>query len=168
MSLPNLVPFQRRTHNAVSDPSGLAPWAEMHREMERLFDSFFNDGFTRAPLAATAATGLIAPSLDVAETEKAYVITAELPGLEDKDIDLTLSEGILTLRAEKTQEEESEGKTFHRIERRYGSVKRVLQLPGDADEGDINATMKNGVLSITVGKNKKAEPASRKIAIRKS
>ena len=165
MSLPNLVPFHRR---GSSEQPALRGWDDMHREIDRVFDSFFNDAFARTPLMGIMPgnNGQMGLSLDVAETDKAYLITAELPGLEDKDIDLSLSEGILTLKGEKQQENETEGKTFHRTERRYGSFKRVLQLPGDADENAVSATMKNGILHIEIGKNEKAEPTSRKIDIR--
>lgn len=165
MSLPNLVPFQRKP--GTTGTAALRGWEDVHREMDRIFDSFFNDTFARSPLMMAAPDmGQVGLNLDVAETDKAYTITAELPGLEEKDIDLSLSEGVLTLKGEKLQEEESEGKTFHRVERRYGSFRRVLQLPGDIDEKSVNATMKNGVLKIEIGKNKKAEPSSRKISIK--
>ncbi|HEY8189155.1 MAG TPA: Hsp20/alpha crystallin family protein, partial [Micavibrio sp.] len=75
---------------------------------------------------------------------------------------------VLTLKGEKRQEEESGDKTFHRTERRYGSFRRVLQLPGDADENAISATMKNGILQVEIGKNEKAAPSSRKIEIKAS
>jgi HSP20 family protein len=166
MSLPNIIPLQRKASAASGHPV-LRGWDDMHREMDRIFDSFFSDAFSRAPLtSAVAAAVPVALHLDVAETEKAYIVSAELPGLEDKDIDLTLADGVLTLKGEKQQEAETEGKSFHRVERRYGSFKRVLQLPGDADENAINATMKNGVLQIEIGKNQKATPSSRKIGIK--
>lgn len=168
MTLSNLVPFQRKSLTSSSHPV-LRGWEEMHQEMDRIFDSFFGDAFGRAPLStAVSSLSPMALQLDIAETDKAYVVTAELPGLEEKDVDITLTDGILTLKGEKQQEEEKEGKTFHRMERRYGSFKRVLQLPGDADENAISATMKNGILQIEIGKSAKAEPASRKIEIRKA
>lgn len=169
MTLPNLVPFQRKSQVSSSGHPILRGWEDMHQEMDRIFDNFFNDAFGRAPLGtAMASMSPLALQLDISETDKAYVVTAELPGLEEKDVDITLTDGILTLKGEKQQEEEKEGKTFHRIERRYGSFKRTLQLPGDADENAINATMRNGVLQIEIGKSEKAEPASRKIEIRKA
>ena len=165
MSPSNLAPFQQKSVTSGDYPF-LRGWDDMHREMDRVFDNFFSDALPRVPFGMLPAMTPDTLNLDVAETDKAYMITAELPGLEDKDIDLTLSEGILTLKGEKRQEEETEGKTFHRIERRYGSFKRVLQLPGDADEKAVKATMKNGVLQIEIGKNEKVKPSSKKIAIK--
>lgn len=165
MTLPNLVPFQRKSV-ATGDSPVLRGWDDMHREMDRVFDGFFSDALPRVPFGMLPAITPDTLDLDVAETDKAYLITADLPGLEDKDIDLTLNEGILTLKGEKRQEEETEGKTFHRMERRYGSFRRVLQLPGDADDNAVRATMQNGVLKIEIGKNEKAAPSSRKIEIK--
>ncbi len=161
MALQNLVHFQRPLLGTRPDNMPLARgWDDLHREMDRIFDSFFGVAFNRT-------SAMSAPlNLDVAETDKSYVVTAELPGLEQKDIDLTIADGILTLKGEKRQEEESGDKTFHRTERSYGSFKRILQLPSDADEQKVNATMKNGVLEIEIGKNEKAEPSARKIDIK--
>lgn len=166
MALPSLNPFQR-TSPALSASPILRGWEDMHKEMDRIFDNVFGDVFSAAPLApAGYGANLMALDLDVAETDKAYVITADLPGLEEKDIDLSVADGVLTLKGEKRQEEETKGKTFHRIERSYGSFKRTLQLPDNADENAVNATMKNGVLKIEVGKSARSEPSARKIAIK--
>lgn len=165
MALSNIAPFQQKSLTFGDNPL-LRGWDDMHREMDRVFDNFFSDALPRVPFGMLPTMMPSTLDLDVAETDKAYLITAELPGLEDKDIDLTLSDGILTLKGEKKQEEETEGKTFHRIERRYGSFQRVLQLPGDADDKAVKATMKNGVLQIEIGKNEKAKLSSKKIAIK--
>ena len=170
MSLSNLVPFQRKHLNEFPGlPRG---WDDLHREMDRIFDSFFGDALPQSPLSAVAGNAVTSPviglSMDVAETNKAYIISADLPGLVEDDIDLSVADGVLTLKGEKKQETETGDKTFHRIERSYGSFRRVLQLPSDADESAISATMKNGVLTIEIAKNQKAEPSSRKISIRKT
>jgi HSP20 family protein len=159
MALQNLVHFQRPLLGARSNMPLARGWDDLHREMDRVFDSFFGDAFNRMPMSTPL-------NLDVAETDKSYVVTAELPGLDQKDIDLTIADGILTLQGEKRQEEESGDKTFHRTERSYGSFKRILQLPSDADEQKVNATMKNGVLEIEIGKNERAEPSARRIDIK--
>ncbi|MGZ9109110.1 MAG: Hsp20/alpha crystallin family protein [Micavibrio sp.] len=161
MALQNLVRFHRPLLDTTTEnlPTTRG-WNDLHREMDRIFDSFFGDVFTRN------STGLSPLNLDIAETDTAYLITAELPGLDQSDIDLTVADGILTLKGEKRQEEESGNKTFHRTERSYGSFKRVLQLPSDADEQAVNATMKNGLLKVEISKNEQAEPTSRKIDIK--
>lgn len=166
MALPSLNPFQR-SPSALSASPILRGWEDMHKEMDRIFDNVFGDVFASGPLATPAyGASLMNLDLDVAETDKAYVITADLPGLEVKDVELSVADGILTLKGEKRQEEETKGKTFHRIERSYGSFRRTLQLPDNADEDAVNATMKNGVLKIEIGKSAASEPSTRKIAIK--
>lgn len=161
MALQNLVRFHRPLLDATAENSPMARgWNDLHREMDRIFDSFFGDALS------CTSTGLAPLNLDVAETDQAYLITAELPGMDQSDIDLTVADGILTLKGEKRQEEESGDKTFHRTERSYGSFKRVLQLPSDADEQAVNATMRNGLLEIEIKKNEKAKSSSRRIDIK--
>ena len=161
MALQNLVRFHRPLLDTpIGDKPVMRGWNELHREMDRIFDGFFGDAFSHT------TTALAPLNLDVAETSKAYLITAELPGMDREDIDLTVADGILTLKGEKRQEEESDDKTFHRTERSYGSFRRVLQLPSDADEQAVNATMKNGLLEIEIGKNVNAEASARKVEIK--
>jgi len=93
---------------------------------------------------------LLKPRLDIKERENAYHITLELPGVEEKDIQLTLEEDILWIQAEK-RHEAHEGR-FHRIERSYGTFQRALNLPPNADQEEIEARFKNGVLTITIAK----------------
>jgi HSP20 family protein len=162
MALPNLVPFNPRS--TALDNTALAGWDDLHRDMDRLFDSFFGT----LPVTRTSAVTGPNLSLDVSETDKAYTIHADLPGFEEKDVDVTLADNILTIKGERKQEDKQEGKTWHRTERSYGSVQRTLQLPADADENGITATMKNGVLQVEIAKSKEAKPSSRKIEIQKA
>jgi HSP20 family protein len=165
MAFSNLVPFQRKT--LTSDHPGLRGWEEFSREVDKLFDSFFSDGFDRTVSPTSAMTGgTLGLNIDISETDSAYIIAADLPGVDRKDVTITLEDGLLTLSGQKTIESETEGKTFHRIERRYGSFKRLLQLPEDADENAVEATMKDGVLSVSIGRNKAARPETKKIAIK--
>ncbi|MDB5490222.1 MAG: heat shock protein Hsp20 [Micavibrio sp.] len=164
MPLTNLVPFNRRT--TAIDNTALAGWDDFQRDMDRLFDSFF--GVMPGQIRNTT----VAPSLslDVSETEKAYHISADMPGLEQKDVEISLTDNVLTIRAERRQEEKQEGQekkvTWHRSERSYGSVRRALQLPADADDNSIEAAMKNGVLQIEIAKRADSKPASKKIEIK--
>lgn len=161
MTLPNLIPFNRR--NTALDTAALAGWDDFHRDMDQLFDSFFGTLPAGRLLNTVAAQPL---NLDVSETDKAYNITADMPGLEQKDIDVTLTDNVLTIRGERKQEENSEGKTWHRTERSYGSIQRSLQLPADVDNSSVAAKIKNGVLQIEIAKSKNAKPASKKIEIK--
>jgi HSP20 family protein len=125
------------------------------------FDRFFED-FT-LPGVFSEETGFT-PAFDVSETEDTLMVKAELPGMEEKDIDISLSDGILTIKGEKKQEKESDGGHYHRVERRYGAFSRTMRLPTEVDTEKVNATYKDGVLSVTMPKTEKAKPRKIEIA----
>jgi HSP20 family protein len=109
---------------------------------------------------------MMLPKVDIAEGSKHYTITVEVPGVEEKDIDLTVADGTLTIRGEKRQEQEDHDRQYHRVERSYGAFQRVISLPTDAKEETIEAKFKNGILTLTVQKNPTVKQAGRKIAIK--
>jgi HSP20 family protein len=125
--------------------------------MNRLFDDVFR-GFDDARFWGGRG---VWPSVDVEETEKEYRVTAELPGLEERDVEVLLQDGLLTVRGEKKLE--SEGKNRSYSERFYGRFERQITLDRDVDEGAVKATFKNGVLTVTVPKNERA--ATKRIPI---
>ncbi|MDJ0949349.1 MAG: Hsp20/alpha crystallin family protein [Alphaproteobacteria bacterium] len=108
------------------------------------------------------------PRLDVSESEKKFEVQAELPGVEEKDLDVSVSDGILTIKASKQAEKEEKGKTWHRVERSFGTYQRSLSLPSSADADKIKATFEKGVLTISVPKRAELEPPTRKISIKSS
>jgi HSP20 family protein len=113
------------------------------------------------------ATGLITPDVDVTESDTEIRVSAELPGMEEKDIEVEMSGNRLTIRGEKTEEREQKEKDYHVSERRYGSFRRMLTLPDSVDAAKVAAEMKNGVLSVVLPKTAEAKARSRKVAIRK-
>jgi len=143
------------------------PLMRLHDEIDQIFGQFYQ-GFpfssSRWPQEWSKG-GVVFPQLNIAENKNAYTITVDVPGVEEKDIELTVQEGTLLIRAEKQTEKEDENKQYHRVERSYGSFQRVLSLPSDAEEDKIEAKFKNGVLTITVTKNTKMTSSGRKIAI---
>ena len=142
------------------------PLSTLHQEMNRLFDSFGG----RFGLQAEGASGWLAPRVDVAETDDAVQITAELPGVEEDQIEVTLVDDVLTIKGEKQSEstkEEENGKTYRLVERSYGSFQRRFPLPFRADPEKVAAHFDNGVLSVTVPKPPEAEAKSHQIAIGK-
>jgi len=151
----SLVPF-RKSHAPVFTPG--------FEDFDRLFDGMFRNALTNLSAPAASVTDL-ALRMDVSETDKAYIVKADLPGVEEKDVEITLDDGILTISGEKHAETEEEGKTFHRTERSYGSFRRSLSLPPDADESAISAHVKHGVLQIEIGKTKQAQKTARKIEV---
>lgn len=156
-ALRNLVPLPHRS-------ASLSRWGSLD-DMDRVFDNFFRNALTNVHIPVASVTDM-AVKINISETGKDYTMTAELPSLEQKDISLTVNEGVLTVSGEKQQDTEEEGKTFHRIERSYGRFSRSLQLPSDADENAIEATMKNGVLSVVIKKLAKPEKTEKRIEIR--
>lgn len=106
---------------------------------------------------------VFAPQVNVAETDDHFEVTADLPGLKAEDVNVELKEGQLWISGEKKEEKEEQGKTFHRVERRYGQFRRIVPLSGAVKESDVQATFKDGVLTITLPKAEEVKP--KKIAI---
>ena len=150
MNLRSLIPFGRDRGLARW---GTDPFTAMQRELDRLFDDFARD--TRD--WPTCATRDLMPRMDVVESDKAIEITAELPGLEDKDIEVKVADGVLTISGEKKAEKEQKDKNYRMFERSYGSFSRSLELPDGTDLDAITASISKGVLKVTVPKPAPAE-----------
>jgi HSP20 family protein len=108
------------------------------------------------------------PAMDVAETDKAYEFTAELPGMTDSDVEVVASSGELTIKGEKKEEKEEKEKDYYLSERRYGSFERRMQIPEDVDADKIEAAFKNGVLTVTLPKKAEAQKPAKKIEVKAS
>ena len=124
-------------------------FGSLHREIDRLFEDF-----TRGRLGMLGGQGNLMPSIDVSENDKEIEIAVELPGLERKDVEISIDDDVLTIRGEKKVEEKKEdkNKNYHVTERGYGVFYRALQLPPGVDPSKVQATMSNGVLKITIPK----------------
>lgn len=144
MNLRSMMPIGRDRNVARSDN----PFMSLQREIDRLFDDFTR-GF---PAFSTGRANEMLPSVDVTETDKQIEITAELPGLEEKDVQVNFADSVLTIRGEKKAEKEEKDKTFRLVERSYGSFVRSLQLPDGVDANAIKASIDKGVLKVTVPK----------------
>jgi HSP20 family protein len=123
----------------------------LQREVDRLFDDFTR-GFPALPTLPSAGAVELMPSMDVSETDKEIEITAELPGLEEKDVQINLADNLLTIRGEKKAEKEQKEKDYRLVERSYGSFARTLELPEGVNPDAIKATIDKGVLKVTVPK----------------
>ena len=146
------------------------PFGTLRSEMDRLFDTFMG-GLPTFPsmFGPSGARGFaLAPSLDVKETDQEIVVEAELPGLEEKDVSLTMQNGVLTIQGEKRLEHDEERENYHVMERRYGSFQRSLRIPDTVDEEKVEARFANGVLKITLPKRPETASEQRKIKIKKS
>jgi len=147
MRLRSLVPS--REPNALMPP-GFGLFG-LHREIDRLFNEF-------AQGVGPDGAKNIVPSIEISETDKAIEISAEMPGLERKDVEITIEDDTLTIRGEKKIEEDQKDKNVQLSERSYGVFLRVLQLPPGIDPSSVQATMSNGVLKIAIPKPAKSEP----------
>jgi HSP20 family protein len=151
------------------------PFETLRREMDRLFDDL-EGGFWRFPFGRPMfglepfwrreAPLIAAPAVDVAESQKAYEITADLPGLTEKDIEVKLANGILMIKGEKQEEKEEKKKDYHLSERRYGAFERSFRVPESVDSDKIEASFKNGVLTLTLPKTPEALKAEKKISVK--
>ncbi|MDB5609556.1 MAG: heat shock protein [Bradyrhizobium sp.] len=147
MRLQSLVPF--REAGAMMRPDfGLFG---LHREIDRLFSEFAQ---------GMGPNGLqsIVPNIEISETDKAIEVSAEMPGLERKDVEISIDDDTLTIRGEKKVEENQKDKNVQLSERSYGVFYRVLQLPPGIDPSSVQATMSNGILKVTIPKPAKSEP----------
>lgn len=127
----------------------LMPWTggSLRKEMDRLFDRFFEPAWGEMP-----ALGDWSPTVDVNEEKDTITVKAELPGVEQKDIAVSLHDGVLSIKGEKRAEKEEQDKRYHRVERSYGAFYRAIQLQSAVDAGKVAATFKDGVVTITLPK----------------
>jgi HSP20 family protein len=150
MSLKSLLPIGRDRNVARREEN---PFAPLQREIDRVFDDFTR-GFATFPMFARTSAADLTPSVDVTETDKEIEITAELPGLEEKDVQINVADNVLTIKGEKKseKEEKDKNKNYRLVERSYGSFARTLELPAGVDPDAIKASIAKGVLTVTVPK----------------
>jgi len=159
MAMRDLMPWRRQESSAPMLPGGeeRSPFAQFRREMDRLFDDFLPmPGFARGP---GAAQGSGWPMLEVKQTDDEVCITAELPGMTDKDVEVTVHDGMLTLSGEKKSEREDRDRGWS--ERYYGRFERSVALPDGADEEHCQADFRDGLLTIRMPLSQQARRGRR-------
>lgn len=155
--------MSNKTPSVQKKKSSLDPFSFFREEMNRLFDDSFG---ARAGWMQGMEKAL-SPSLDIKETDKSYRVVAEIPGVSEKDVELEVSNRVLSIRGEKREDKEEKGdKGYHVMERRYGSFLRSVSLPEDVDESKIEAQVADGLLTVTLPKKKDANSEKKKIAIK--
>ena len=137
-------------------------FSALHREIDRVF-SEFNRGFPKLP---EFWGGALRPSMDVKDTGTAIEVSVELPGLSEKDVDVSVTERVLTVSGEKKSEKERKEADYHMMERSYGKFSRSVTLPFAPDAGKVEAKFTSGVLTVTVAKPPEAKSAVKKIAVK--
>jgi HSP20 family protein len=176
MNLKKLMPwnwFKKEEETAMvpvkrGDLAG-DPLAQLHADIDRLFGQMFRAVGWPVPdmsrLFGDTALAPLKPHVDIAATDREYVITAEVPGLEASDVKLELLDDTLLIRGEKRQEWEKQNAGVYRMERRYGAFERMLSLPDDADPDRLEAKLKHGVLTVTMPRKPSAKTTSRLIEV---
>ena len=159
----------------VAHEEGWQPFVGLRREIDRLFEDFLPAGW-REPSRPTifdfdfgrpgSAAFQVAPAMDVVEKEKAFEITAELPGMDEKDIEISVSNGAIVIKGEKSEEKEEKEKEYFMSERRYGSFRRSFQLPETVDADRIEAAFAKGVLTVKLPKSVEAQKSEKKIEVK--
>jgi HSP20 family protein len=165
MNMRDLIPWGRSEQTTPSRYRDEAdPFMTLHREMNRLFDDVFR-GFDMAPFGGMSRMASW-PHVEVVDNDKHVRISAELPGLEDKDVEVLMGDGVLTIRGEKKSEIEDKERAFS--ERYYGRFERRIPLAWEVEENKIDASFKNGVLTVTLPKAAESRPEVKRIAINRA
>jgi HSP20 family protein len=174
MADPTKVPVKTESTSAPAPPAW-RPFEALRPEVDRLFDDF-DGGFHRwpagrspfnaAPFWRSDSSWPATPAVDLVETEKAYEVSAELPGLDEKNIEVKFAYDILTIKGERQEEKEEKKKDYFLHERSFGSFHRVLHVPARIDADKIEATFKKGVLTVTLPKSAEVQKAEKKIAVK--
>lgn len=144
----------------------LTPWrpfrelATLRDEMDRMWERFFKEW-----PSPELIRGEWAPCLDVSETKNNFVVKAEVPGIDAKDIDISLANDVLTIKGEEKQVKEEKDENYHRVERSYGAFSRSIQVPGEVQSDKIKASYKDGILKVTLPKSEEAKKKEIKIRV---
>lgn len=165
MSVRDLIPWSRGNGNSVPSlfrDGDRDPFVSLHREVNRLFDEAFRSFDTGLP-AFGSSFGAMWPSVEISDNDKEVRVTAEIPGLEESDIEVLLENGALKLKGEKRSETEDKDRQFS--ERFYGRFERLIPLGYEVEEDKVNASFKNGVLTVTLPKTERAQAQAKRIAI---
>jgi HSP20 family protein len=166
--------------NEEKKPAAVAtefqPFVKLRREIDRLFDDFEwgpwrlpspHRLFDVEPFWRGEISWGKVPAVDVGETEKTYEITAELPGMDEKNVEVKFAGGVLTIKGEKKEQKEEKKKDYHLSERRYGAFQRSFTVPDGVDAEKIEAAFKDGVLKVSLPKTPEAQKQEKQIAIKK-
>ncbi len=157
----------RRSLMPFSFGKDLEPFNWLRREVDSLFDNFWRSSSLQPQLSLYERGFPLIPDIDISEADDEFTVIADLPGLEEKDIKVEINNNILRISGEKKVDREEKSKNFHRFERVAGSFNRSIQLPSLINEDSIQASFKNGVLTITLPKSAEAKTKAKHIEVNK-
>jgi HSP20 family protein len=163
MAAKNITSQERNSKSLSARSKEEYPIVSYLQEMNRMMENFFH-GFGLVP--HQERPGAFIPNIDMLDAGKEIKITAELPGMEQDDIDISITKEMLTIKGEKKEEKEEKGKGYHRTERSYGAFNRTISLPVEVDTNKIEATFKKGILTIRLPKTEKVLREAKKISIK--
>lgn len=166
MNVRDLIPWGRGNQQSPTPyrEEDRNPFLSLHREVNRLFDDVFRGFDGRFPALGSLPSFSAWPNVEISETDKEIKVSAEIPGLEEKDVEIFISDGVLTLKGEKRSEQEDKDKQFS--ERYYGHFERRIPLGVEIEEDKAEAQFRNGVLSIILPKSQRAQSSVKRIAIK--
>jgi len=153
--------YELTTWKPFRDLTPFSDFDRMRREMDKVWDTFLEGDVWKE----SKEDSVWLPSVDVSETKNDLVVKAELPGMDPKDIDITLSDGHLMIKGQKRHEKEEKDEDYHSVERSYGSFVRAVHLPKEVKHDKISASYKNGVLKIVLPKSEEAKTKEVKIKV---
>ena len=159
----NLIPWRRKREEGVGSDQPEHSLAQLRRETDSLVERFFRDLWGWSESGFPAMGLLTAPRTDLADSENELTVRMEVPGVDPKDVDIKITNGVLTVRGEKKADKEEKNKNYHYVERQFGSFHRTVQLPSTVDPDKVDAAYKNGVLTITITKQPEAKPKRIKV-----
>ena len=162
MTLRELIPFTKKSVPVKRDREN--PFELLRHDMDTLFDDFFR-GFEMEPFFGRHAARF-SPKVDITENDREILVTAELPGMNEKDIDITLNHDSLTIKGDKKEEKEDKGKDYYRMERSYGTFCRTIPIPVEIETDKVNALYRKGILTIKIPKSAKALEEKKKITVK--
>lgn len=165
MQIKNLIPWGRREPAASRQDDDSHPVASLQREMNRVFDSFWNR-FERPSAAVDGGFGLGFPRTDVVETDNSVEVTVEVPGLDENEIEVSLAGDVLTVKGEKNAERQEDRKGWYLSERSYGAFYRAVPLPPGVATDGARAGLRNGVLTVSLPKTAEAQAKVKKIDVK--
>jgi HSP20 family protein len=166
MDFRSLIPWREKSQTPALREGFLDPMVTFRGEVDRMFDDFFNGWGGRTPWPLSNGWRSLTPVMDVTETEKEVVVTAELPGVNEKEVEVTLAGDLLTIKGEKKTEQEQESGDATYVERRYGSFSRSSRLPFEVKDEKVDAKYDKGILTIRVPKPAEIQNAVRRIEVK--
>lgn len=165
MTIKNLIPWNRKERREMTESNLDSPLLSLHREMNRLFDNFFNDFPSAGRLSEISS---FQPRVNIAENDKEIRVEAELPGMDEKDLSVEIKGHTLIIQGERKSKKEEKQDNYHLLESSYGSFYRSIELPEDADLEKVEAKSKNGITTITIPKKESAKTERKKIEVKRS